>query len=164
MLSLRPERPPTKLPAALLQTGLLLLWTLSSCWAVQPVPDAPRPAHATPYAFTHARIPPPPLSRDILRSIFAMRLTVWPDGTRIQVLVLPDDHPLHRRFSKSVLGLFPYQLRQTWDQGVFSGTGEAPLEVHDLETMREELRQTPGAIGYLPAQPLQEGLHRVELP
>jgi len=114
--------------------------------------------------YTHAQLNVESLSDDVLRSIFAMRLTVWPDGTRIQVFVLPDEHPLHRQFSKSELGLFPYQLRQTWDQGVFSGTGEAPIQVDNVDEMRERLATTPGAIGYLPEQRQPEGVKRAERP
>lgn len=104
------------------------------------------------------------LSEATLRSIFSMRLTLWPDGTQIQVLVLADEHPLHRQFSKSVLGLFPYQLRQIWDRGVFSGTGTAPIQVSSEAEMATKLATTPGGIGYLIQQSNSEGIYLVERP
>ncbi len=93
-----------------------------------------------------------------------MRLTLWPDGSQIQVVVLADKQGLHRQFSKSVLGLFPYQLRQIWDTGVFSGTGTAPIQVSSEAEMLTTLTTTPGAIGYLMPQPTMEGIYLVKRP
>ncbi|MGX2030285.1 MULTISPECIES: substrate-binding domain-containing protein [Methylocaldum] len=89
------------------------------------------------------------LSADTLREIFFMRLTSWPDGTPIRVFVLPDKHPLHVRFSKEVLGVYPFQLRAAWDRLVFSGTGLIPHMVETVGEMREMVRATPGGIGYV---------------
>lgn len=85
-----------------------------------------------------------------LRAIFGMRLTEWPNGSRITVYVLDPDSRLHTSFAKQKLQLFPYQLTQAWDRLVFSGTGQAPLKVRSPTEMRQRLLQTPGAIGYLP--------------
>ena len=38
-----------------------------------------------------------------LRSIFFGRMQTWPDGTPITVFVLPESHPLHRRFCTCLL-------------------------------------------------------------
>ena len=89
------------------------------------------------------------VSKNALRAIFGMRLQVWPDGNPIKVFVLPDDHPIHIDFSKEVINVFPYQLRAAWDRLVFSGTGQAPIEVRTEEEMRTQVAATPGAIGYL---------------
>lgn len=64
------------------------------------------------------------------------------------VFVLPDDHPLHQAFCKKLLGVYPHQLRRIWDRGVFSGTGQAPIEVDTLEEMQKRIATTEGAIGY----------------
>ena len=89
------------------------------------------------------------LSADTLREIFFMRLTSWPDGTPIRVFVLPDKHPLHVRFAKEVLGVYPFQLRAAWDRLIFSGTGLIPHVVETVGEMRERVRATPGGIGYV---------------
>lgn len=78
-----------------------------------------------------------------------MRLRKWEDGSPIKVFVLPDKHPLHVAFSKNILRVFPYQLRNAWDRLVFSGTGEEPIQVATEQQMRERVSSTPGAIGYL---------------
>jgi hypothetical protein len=88
------------------------------------------------------------LTTEKVREIFFMRLSTWPDGTPIHVFVLPDNHPLHIRFAKEVLGVYPFQLRSAWDRLVFSGTGVAPTTVESEEEMRARIESTPGSIGY----------------
>jgi hypothetical protein len=83
------------------------------------------------------------------KGLFSMRQTRWPDGMRAWVFVLPDANPVHSAFSKEVLNLYPYQLRQTWDRQIFSGTGQAPTEVATEEEMIRRVASTPGAIGYV---------------
>ncbi|MHB1173928.1 MAG: type 2 periplasmic-binding domain-containing protein [Sulfuriferula sp.] len=89
------------------------------------------------------------VSQNAVRSMFAMKLLQWPDGQPVRVFVLPDDNPLHRAFCKEVLDVYPYQLRQTWDRLVYSGTGQAPIEVNSEEEMLKSVAHTPGALGYL---------------
>jgi ABC-type phosphate transport system substrate-binding protein len=88
------------------------------------------------------------LTRNEARLFFTMRLKNWPNGTLVKVFVLPDNNPLHIRFSNEVLGLYPYQLRRVWDRQIFSGTGQAPTTVSSEQEMLERVATTPGAIGY----------------
>lgn len=97
----------------------------------------------------HPSIRTKSLSVNSLRAIFGMHLKTWPDGTTIKVFVLPDDNPLHQRFAKEKLHVFPYQLRLTWDRLVFSGTGLAPNNVSSSDEMLTKIVSTPGSIGYL---------------
>lgn len=89
------------------------------------------------------------LTRTDLRDIFFARRTKWASGDPIRVFVLPDRHPLHVRFSKEVLGVYPYQLRSTWDRILYSGTGVPPTVLSTPEEIRMRVDQTPGAIGYV---------------
>ncbi|MCI0653365.1 MAG: hypothetical protein L0Y39_02645 [Methylococcaceae bacterium] len=88
------------------------------------------------------------IGREELREIFFARQTRWGDGKPIRAFVLPDQHPLHIRFSKEVLGVYPYQLRTAWDRMIYSGTGVPPTVVEDVLKMRNKIEQTPGGIGY----------------
>lgn len=88
-------------------------------------------------------------SSETVREIFFMRLGSWPDGSPIHVFVLPDNHPLHARFAKEVLGVYPFQLRSAWDRMVYSGTGVAPTTVETPEEMQMRIKSTPGSIGYI---------------
>jgi ABC-type phosphate transport system, periplasmic component len=89
------------------------------------------------------------LAPETLREIFFMRRTTWPDGTPISVFVLPDTHPLHIRFAKRILGVYPFQLRSAWDRLIYSGTGLPPFVVDSVEEMRARVQATPGSIGYV---------------
>ena len=117
----------------------IFLVFLSSQW----VPDADAQE-----VITNPGVPDQKLSQTALRAIFSMRLRTWPDGSLIRVFVFSDDFPLHVQFSKKVLNIFPYQLRRTWDRLVFSGTGQAPIEVKSLQEMYDRVASTAGAIGY----------------
>lgn len=90
-----------------------------------------------------------PLDREMLRDIFSMRVRRWPSGEAVQVFILPDDNDLSDRFYREQLGIYGYVLRSVWDRMVFTGTGFAPIEVRSEAEMRERVRATPGAIGYV---------------
>jgi hypothetical protein len=90
-----------------------------------------------------------PLDRDLLRAIFTMRLRAWPGGAPVRVFVLPDSDPVSDRFYREQLGMYSYVLRSAWDRMVYTGTGFAPTIVHSEQEMRERVRATPGAIGYV---------------
>ena len=103
------------------------------------------------------------IDRNRARLIFTMRINQWPNQQPVAVFVLPDDTPLHQAFTKSALGVFAYQLRQTWDRQVFSGTGQAPMQVTSEAEMIERVRQTPGAIGYIAHATSVSGIRVVEV-
>ena len=98
---------------------------------------------------THPSVNADRLPRNLLRSIFGMRLRTWQDGPPIRVFVLPDDAPVHSVFTKQQLNIFPYQLRAAWDRLTFTGTGQAPITVQSEDEMYALVASTPGAIGYL---------------
>ena len=90
------------------------------------------------------------VSQDLpAQNVIAMRVHQWPDGTPIKVFVLQDQNPTHNEFCKSILGMFPYQLRRIWDRQVFSGTGAAPVVVNSEQEMLNAVASTEGAIGYI---------------
>ncbi len=84
-----------------------------------------------------------------LRQIFTMRQRVWKNGNNINVFVLPSKSTLHQNFSKNTLKIFPYQLDRIWRKLTYSGLGRMPFVVHSVEELKEAVRSTPGAIGYV---------------
>ncbi len=102
--------------------------------------------------YVNSSVPNQQYSLAEARAIFAMRKTIWPDGTKIKVFVLPDDTSEHRLFTKSRLHMFPHQFRRIWDRLTFSGAGRAPVEVESFKEMSDRLSNTPGSIGYLNTQ------------
>jgi len=109
----------------------------------------PVAAQADMSVVVNSDVPVQSISQYNLRAIFGMRKRSWKDGEAITVYVLSDDSPLHVEFSKKVLGIFPHQLRRSWDYLVFSGLGQAPIEVESKQEMLRRVEQTPGWIGYL---------------
>jgi len=103
------------------------------------------------------------LSVNVLRAIFSMRLRTWSDGQAVKVFVLEDNNALHHNFSKEKLNVFPYQLRLAWDRLVFSGTGQAPINVNSQEEMRSKVASTPGAIGYLETIYINDDIHVLQI-
>ncbi len=115
------------------------------------------------YLVAHPDVSTRSLNRDNSRAMFAMRQRNWPDGASARVYVLPDSHPVHARFTKERLRVFPHQLRLSWDRAVFSGTGQAPREVGSLSEMRERVATTPGAMGYLTKEYLDERVQVIDV-
>ncbi len=105
-------------------------------------------AHASD-VIVHPGLQQPTVSRALLRGIFGMRVRVWPDGTPIQVFVLDSNSSTHAAFCRDVLRVYPYQLENTWQRLVYSGTGQSPVRVGSLDEMRELVASSPGAIGYI---------------
>jgi len=84
-----------------------------------------------------------------LRRIYSMRQLRWADNSAIVVYVLPSQHLIHKKFSKDVLHIFPYQLDRIWNKLTFSGLGVAPLLVKTQADLLHAVSITPGAIGYV---------------
>jgi len=101
------------------------------------------------------------LSLNMVRAIFGMRLTSWPDGMPIHVFVLGDKTSLHSDFSKQILGVFPHQLRRAWNRQIYAGIGQAPARLESEKEMREKVAETPGAIGYISEEMLNEQIRKV---
>ncbi len=97
----------------------------------------------------HPGVPATDLSRPLARLIFGARVTSWEGGSRIRVFVMPDESPLHQEMAKGILDLYPYQLRAAWDRAIYTGIGQAPIQVANEAEMRKQVATTPGAIGYV---------------
>lgn len=108
-------------------------------------------------------VPVDSLSRSMVRSIFSMRMTSWPDGLPIQVFVLGDKSALHAEFSKQILGVFPHQLRRAWNRQIFAGTGQAPAKLENEEEMRDMVAKTPGAIGYISKDMINDQIRKIDV-
>lgn len=101
------------------------------------------------------------IDKETLRAVMSMRLRTWQDGSPVRVFVLPDRHPGHQRFVKETLNLFPHQLRRNWDRLVFAGIGQAPVEVQTPRDMLHRVATTPGAIGYIDEDMLDDSVRQL---
>lgn len=125
-----------------------LLWILVSL--------ASAPAAADLALIAHPGTADDRLSLNVARRMFSMQLSHWPDGTPVRVFVLPDNTPQHRAFAKDLLRLFPRQLRRVWDRQLYSGTGQVPDTVGSEREMMRRVAETPGAVGYISSENLDE--------
>ncbi len=141
----RPPAPMTKIRSLLMLAALL--WGLQS------------PAFGAVDVIVNNDVPLRQISENTLRAIYTLRQTRWPDGRPVQVFVLADDDPLHGEFAKGLLGMYPYQLRQIWDQMTFSGMGQAPVQLSSQTEMLRRVAATPGAIGYISIPAGNEHVH-----
>jgi ABC-type phosphate transport system substrate-binding protein len=116
-----------------------------------------------PMLVAHPDVQTTRLTRDTTRAIFAMRQRTWPDGQAVRVFVLSNDSAVHGRFAKERLAVYPHQLQLAWDRMVFSGTGQAPTRVYSQVEMRERIASTPGALGYLEREYLDDSVQVITM-
>jgi hypothetical protein len=84
-----------------------------------------------------------------LALIFKRKKLAWDDGTRIQAVNLPSDHPARRMFSQRILRSTPEAQTQYWNAMYFQGVFP-PHVVASPEAMLRYVADTVGAIGYVP--------------
>lgn len=84
-----------------------------------------------------------------LALIFKRKKLAWDDGTRIQAVNLPSDHPARRVFSQRILKSTPEAQTQYWNAMYFQGVFP-PHVVASPEAMLRYVADTAGAIGYVP--------------
>lgn len=137
-------------PSALGLLGILLL-------------AAGSPAVAELALIGHPTIGDDRLTLNTTRRIFSMQLDRWPDGMPVRVFVMPDNTPQHRAFAKNRLRLFPRQLRRVWDRQLYTGTGQAPEIVASEAQMLRRVAETPGAVGYLSSENLDDSVRTIEI-
>lgn len=98
-----------------------------------------------------------------LRALIGMRWSYWPDGSPAVIYTLPAASTLHKEFCREYLKIFPYQLQRAWDRLVYSGIGQAPLQLNSVQEMKMRIENTPGAIGYLPKELVDNSVQVIEI-
>jgi hypothetical protein len=119
--------------------------------------------HADPVTIVNPGEAHASFERKTLRAAFGMTLQVWPDGQPVRVFVFRDDDIQHQQFCRKVLGVLPYTLRRNWDRLLFSGAGQAPIVVDSPQEMLRRVATTPGAIGYVEQEWVNESVSIVEI-
>ncbi len=107
------------------------------------------PSLSAPKVLLNPEIDSTALDALYLNQIFAMQVRRWPNGTAIQVFVMPSNSQLHRTFVVDRLKVQAHQLDRIWNRMLFTGTGRTPTVVESEEAMLDVIRSTPGAIGYV---------------
>jgi len=91
------------------------------------------------------------IDRDFLRDAYLKRIAEWPDGKAIRPIDLSSRFPARDRFTQDILKKTPGQLKNYWNQQIFSGKGTPPPEASSTSDIIDYVLANPGAVGYLPA-------------
>lgn len=89
-----------------------------------------------------------PLTHESTSLIFRRKQNHWENGTRIQPVNLPPNHPLRRAFSQAILGHPPEAMEAYWREMYFHGV-LPPHVLASEEAVIIFVSSTPGAIGYV---------------
>lgn len=97
------------------------------------------------------------VSKDDLLKIYAVKQLAWTDGSRIVVLDVDKDDPVKDRFYSSLGRRFD-MFKQVWVRKKFNGDSNVPISVKTYDDLIQLVRITPGAVGYVPANQVPEGV------
>ncbi len=89
------------------------------------------------------------LSVEQVRDLFLAKTTKLPDGTTVTVIDQQDDTPIKDAFYTNVVGKTPRQLKAYWAKIVFTGQGVPPKSYAGDQAVKQQVANTPGAIGYV---------------
>jgi ABC-type phosphate transport system substrate-binding protein len=90
------------------------------------------------------------LDRDFVRDAYLKKTTEWNTGATIRPIDLTSRFSARDRFTQDILRKTPSQLKNYWNQQVFSGKGVPPPEADAVADVVAYVLEHPGAIGYLP--------------
>jgi len=98
----------------------------------------------------HPDNPTTSVGRDFVRDAYLKKASQWRGGTTLRPIDLSTSFPVRERFTAEVLKKTPSQLKNYWNQRIFSGKGVPPPEVSSVKDMIQYVVSEPGAIGYIP--------------
>ncbi len=96
--------------------------------------------------------------------MFAGVTTTWSTGSKVQIVDQPDT-PVGKTFYMKLVKRPVTIVRAQWTKLSLSGQGLAPKRVADDEAMKDAVKKSPGAIGYIASSSLDASvkeLARVE--
>lgn len=89
------------------------------------------------------------LTSDQLKAIFLLSIPRWDDGTKITVVVMPQESMIQRRFFYDYFGLTPSRYIELIDAKVFTGRAAHPTIVASENEMVKIVGRTVGSIGFV---------------
>jgi ABC-type phosphate transport system substrate-binding protein len=98
----------------------------------------------------HPNNPISAVDRQFLRDAYLGKTSGWNTGGEIRPIDLATRFPVRDRFGQDVLKKTPSQLKNYWNQQIFSGKGVPPPEAASTDGVIAYVLAHPGAIGYLP--------------
>jgi len=92
------------------------------------------------------------IDQGFLRNAYLKKEIEWADGRTILPVDLVTKFSVRDLFTREVLKKTSAQLRNYWNQRIFSGQGAPPPEADVSASVIAYVLGHPGAVGYLPAE------------
>jgi ABC-type phosphate transport system substrate-binding protein len=90
------------------------------------------------------------VERQFLRDAYLRKASDWARGELVRPIHLAAGFAVRDRFAHEVLRKTPSQLKNYWNQQIFSGKGVPPPEAASATAVVNYVLANPGAVGYLP--------------
>ncbi|MGG1947608.1 phosphate ABC transporter substrate-binding protein [Trinickia sp. NRRL B-1857] len=117
--------------------------------------------HAELVVVVPAKSPVNALSENEVADIFLGRTSQVPGGGTVVPIDLADDAARRGKFYQIVCGKSPAQLRAYWSKLVFTGSGQPPREVADVEALKKLIAGGTNAIAYIDSGQLDASIKAV---
>lgn len=112
----------------------------------------------------HKSSPLTNVSLDELRKIFLMEKTVGPDGQKFKVLMREPKQPERDAVLREIFRMSEAEYNRHFLQAVFTGAIQAaPKQIGSSGAVRSFVASTPGAIGYLRGDELDDTVKLVRV-
>jgi ABC-type phosphate transport system substrate-binding protein len=99
----------------------------------------------------HPDNPVTSIDKDFLRDVYLKKATEWSSGETIRPIDLSAKFHVRDVFTHEILHKTPSQLKNYWNQQIFSGKNVPPIEAESTTDVINYVLENPGAVGYLPA-------------
>jgi ABC-type phosphate transport system substrate-binding protein len=133
-------------------------------WLFLLILGAPLAASAADYVvIVNPRNATSSLSARDLSQIFLKKQTRWPDGQKVEVVMLADTAPASTAFDKEILRRSAAAVRAYWQQEIFSGRAVPPFEKGSDDEVVAFVTNNAGAIGYIATAPTKPGVKVVRI-
>jgi hypothetical protein len=130
---------------------IVISWCLFLVLALAGAGGAAQAAEPAYQVIVHPDNPVTEVSRGFLKNAFLKKATSWGDGETLRPVDLAKKHPVRAQFAKDVLKKTLAQLKNYWNQLIFSGKGTPPPELDSEAAVIAFVLANRGAVGYLPA-------------
>jgi ABC-type phosphate transport system substrate-binding protein len=117
--------------------------------------------HAELVVVVPAKSPVTALSENEVADIFLGRTSQVPGGGTVVPIDLADDAATRGKFYRIVCGKSPAQLRAYWSKLVFTGSGQPPREVADVQALKKLIAGGTNAIAYIDSGQLDASVKAV---
>jgi ABC-type phosphate transport system substrate-binding protein len=105
-------------------------------------------------------VPVGSLSAAALKDIYTGKTTYWQGGQRAVIVTLAGESDAAL---KEVSGMNAGQFKTFWQRRVFSGRGQLPKQVDDVDALVALVAGTKGAIALAPADAVLSGVKLLEI-